>query len=227
MPQVPPEELYTLNTISGRKTMLDSLFHKGKDEEEKRQMVEGMQSMSDQIAALGKQLAEKNAEIDQLHKAAGGAAADASAVQAAQKQVADLQKQLHDLQLKMAGEQAAREAEAMAADLIRKQQEAARAKEATAAPAASGAKTATVAPSTSGGIAVGGTAYVTRAGGLPLRLRSGAGLNHEAIDHLPPGTQMTLLDGPQQADNHAWWHIRTADGREGWVAGEDLRSQPD
>jgi Bacterial SH3 domain len=195
--------------------MLDGLFHKGKDEEEKRQMVEGMQSMSDQIAALGKQLADKNAEIEQLHKAAGGAAADASAVQAAQKQVADLQKQLHDLQLKMAGEQAAREAEAMAADLIRKQQEVARAKEAATSPPASG------------GIAVGGTAYVTRAGGMPLRLRSGAGLNHDAIDRLPPGTQMTLLEGPHQADNHAWWHIRTTDGREGWVAGEELRSQPD
>ncbi len=62
---------------------------------------------------------------------------------------------------------------------------------------------------------------------MPLRLRSGAGLNHEAVDRLPPGTQMTLLEGPHQADNHAWWHIRTTDGREGWVAGEELRSQPD
>lgn len=29
---------------------------------------------------------------------------------------------------------------------------------------------------------------------------------------------MTLLSGPQQADGHGWWNIRTTDGREGWVA---------
>ena len=206
--------------------MLGGLF-KDKDEEEKRQMVEGMQSMSDQIAALGKQLADKNAEIDRLQKATSGATADTSALQAAHQQVADLQGQLSELQRKMAEDKATQEANAVVADRIRKQQEAARAKAATAAPPASGAAAATSAPAASGGIAVGGTAYVTRAGGMPLRLRSGAGLNHEVVDRLPPGTQMTLLEGPHQADNHAWWHIRTTDGREGWVAGEELRSQPD
>ena len=197
--------------------MLGGLFNKDKDkdEEEKRQMAEGMQSMSDQIGALAKQLADKNTEIDRLQKAAGGAAADASALHAAQQQVADLQRQLGELQRKMAEDKATQEANAVVADRIRKQQEAAHAKQTTAAPSAGG------------GIAVGGTAYVTRAGGMPLRLRSGAGLNHEAIDRLPPGTQMTLLEGPHQADNHAWWRIRTTDGREGWVAGEELRSQPD
>jgi SH3-like domain-containing protein len=38
---------------------------------------------------------------------------------------------------------------------------------------------------------------------------------------------MTLLEGPESRDNHTWWRIRTTDGREGWVAGEDLRAQPD
>jgi uncharacterized protein YgiM (DUF1202 family) len=116
----------------------------------------------------------------------------------------------------------------MADELIRKQQ--AKAQQG-AAPAAKISSTPAVssgaAAPVSGGIAVGGTAYVTRAGGLPLRLRSGAGLNHEQVGRLEPGTQMTLLDGPRQADNHAWWHIRTTDGREGWVAGEELRTQPD
>ena len=68
---------------------------------------------------------------------------------------------------------------------------------------------------------------MTRAGGLPLRLRSGPSLNDSILDRLQPGTQMTLLDGPRQADGHAWWHIRTTNGHEGWVAGEDLRTQPD
>jgi predicted RNase H-like nuclease (RuvC/YqgF family) len=201
--------------------MLGGLFNKDKDkdEEEKRQMVEGMQSMSDQILALSKQLADRNAEIERLQKATSGAKSDASALQVAQKQVADLQGQLHELQRKLAEDKATQEANAAVADRIRKQQESARAKATTAAPAA--------APAASGGIAVGGTAYVTRAGGMPLRLRSGGGLSHKVVDKLPPGTQMTLLDGPHQADNHAWWHIRTTDGREGWVAGEELRSQPD
>jgi Bacterial SH3 domain len=192
--------------------MLGKLFNK--DDDEKRQMSEGMQSMSDQIGALSKQLAEKNAEIERLQTAAKGATSDTAALQTARQQVDDLQKQLRDLQRKMAEDQATREAEAMADDLIRKQKAESQAKEVAAAPAA-------------GGLAVGGTAYVTRAGGMPLRLRSGAGLNHDAVDRLPPGTQMTLLEGPRQADNHAWWHIRTSDGREGWVAGEELRTQPD
>jgi uncharacterized protein YgiM (DUF1202 family) len=68
---------------------------------------------------------------------------------------------------------------------------------------------------------------VTREGGLPLRLRTGAGLEHDVRDRLQPGTQMTLLEGPKEADNYSWWHIRTTDGREGWVAGQDLRTQPD
>jgi hypothetical protein len=193
--------------------MLGNIFNK--DDEEKREMSEGMQSMSEQIGALSKQLADKNAEIERLQKAAKGAQSDTSALQTARQQVDDLQKQLRELQRKIAEDKATREAEEMAADLIRKQKATSQAKEVASAPAASG------------GLAVGGTAYVTRAGGLPLRLRSGAGLNHEAVDRLQPGTQMTLLEGPRQADNHAWWHIRTSDGREGWVAGEELRTQPD
>ena len=193
--------------------MLDKLFHK--DDDEKRQMAENMQNMSDQIGALSKQVAEKNAEIEKLQQTASGATTDAAALQTARQQVDDLQKQLRELQRKMAEEQATREAEEMAQDLIRKQQAASHTKEVAAATPIGG------------GLAVGGTAYVTSAGGMPLRLRSGAGLNHEAVDRLPPGTQMTLLEGPHQADNHAWWRIRTTDGREGWVAGEELRTQPD
>jgi len=194
--------------------MLGNLFKKPEDDE-KRQMVEGLQSMGEQIGALSKQLADKNAEIEQLQQAAGGAAANATTLDAAKKEMDALQQQIHELQRKLAEEQAAHEADEMANELIRKQQAKAQAK-ATAAPAPG-------AP----GLAVGGSAWVTRAGGLPLRLRSGAGLGHDVLDRLPPGTQMTLLDGPQQADNYAWWHIRTADGREGWVAGQDLRAQPD
>jgi uncharacterized protein YgiM (DUF1202 family) len=203
--------------------MLGNIFNKkDDDEEEKREMVEGMQSMSEQIGALSKQLADKNAEIERLQTSAKSATSDASALRTARQQVDDLQKQLRELQRKVAEDQATREAEAMAADLIRKQKEKAgvQAKEAQT-------KEVAAAPAASGGLAVGGTAYVTRVGGLPLRLRTGAGLNNEIAGRLQPGTEMTLLEGPRPADNHAWWRIRTADGREGWVAGEELRTQPD
>jgi hypothetical protein len=195
--------------------MLGNIFKKDDDDKEKAEMAEGMQSMSDQIGALSKQLAEKNAEIDRLQASAKSATSDASALQTAKQQVDGLQKQLRELQRKVAEDQATREAEAMAADLIRKQKADAQAKEVAAAPVAIG------------GLAVGGTAYVTRAGGLPLRLRTGAGLDNEISGRLQPGTEMQLLEGPKQTDNHAWWRIRTTDGREGWVAGEELRTQPD
>ena len=127
--------------------MLGNILKKD-DDKEKAEMAEGMQSMSDQIGALSKQLAEKNAEIDRLKASAKSATADNSALQAAQQQVADLQKQLRDLQRKVAEDQAAREAEAMAADLIRKQKADAQAKEAQTKESASAAA--------SGGLAVGG-----------------------------------------------------------------------
>jgi hypothetical protein len=38
---------------------------------------------------------------------------------------------------------------------------------------------------------------------------------------------MTLRAGPQQEDGYSWWNVRVEDGREGWVAGNDLRTQPD
>ena len=52
--------------------MLDNLFKK--DDDEKRQMSEGMQSMSEQIGALSKQLADKNSEIERLQASAKSAA---------------------------------------------------------------------------------------------------------------------------------------------------------
>lgn len=203
--------------------MLGNIFKKPEDDE-KKQMVEGMQSMSDQIGALSKQLAEKNAQIDSLQQAASGAQSNASALAEAKKEMDALQQQIRDLQRKLAEEQAAREAEAMAAELIQKQQ----AKHAEEqAKAAAAAPAAPAQPAAQSGLAVGSSAWVTREGGLPLRLRSGAGLGHDVLDRLQPGTQMTLLEGPQQADNYSWWRIRTVEGQEGWVAGQDLRAQPD
>jgi hypothetical protein len=203
--------------------MLGNIFNK--EDEEKRQMSEGMQSMSNQIGELSKQLAEKNAKIEELQKNSGNAQASATALADAKKEMDSLHQQLRDMQRKFAEQQAAQEAEKMAADLIKQQQE--KAKQTQGAGVSIGASSTPAAAASTSGLSVGGSAWVTREGGLPLRLRSGAGLNHDVLDRLQPGTQMTLVEGPRQADNYSWWHIRTTDGREGWVAGQDLRAQPD
>lgn len=75
---------------------------------------------------------------------------------------------------------------------------------------------------------VGGTAFVTRAGGQPLRLRSQPGLAQNTIlGLLQPGTRMTLLEGPRPTDGHNWWRVRVSDNRQGWVAGENLVTHAD
>ncbi len=76
------------------------------------------------------------------------------------------------------------------------------------------------------GLAVGGTAYVRREGGMPLRLRSAPDIAPDnIIDRLAIGTQLTLVGGPQSADGYEWWQVRTPDGRTGWVAGSELVTQ--
>ncbi|MBK9710003.1 MAG: Dyp-type peroxidase [Kouleothrix sp.] len=71
---------------------------------------------------------------------------------------------------------------------------------------------------------VGGRAEVSGTGGDPLRMRDQPGLGGKIQALLPPGTQMTLLEGPRPADGHNWWRARTTDGRAGWVAGTFLRA---
>lgn len=88
------------------------------------------------------------------------------------------------------------------------------------APAVSAACAAT--------LTTGCEAWVTRAGGLQLRLRSAPAIAPDNIvTRLPIGTQMTLEEGPQSADGYSWWRVTTKGGNAGWVAGENLVTQPD
>ncbi len=77
------------------------------------------------------------------------------------------------------------------------------------------------------GLAASCDAWVTRKGGLSLRMRAGPGTDQAVIAKLPVGTQVTLLEGPQSAGGLGWWRVRTLGAREGWVAGEELVLQPD
>jgi hypothetical protein len=216
-----------------------------RDEEEKiKNLVEGAQKLSDQIVALQTQLNEKNTQLENMQKAQSQhsvqTSADAAKLKEAQAQAQALQRQLTQLQSQNSAQTSAdaaklKEAQAQVQALQRQVSELNSKQGAApqAPPPAAGQSKQGSAPAGqskavgAGGLAVGVSAWVTRAGGLPLRLRSGPSLEGQILDRLAPGTQMTLLEGPRQADGHAWWHIRTTDNREGWVAGEELRTQPD
>lgn len=71
-------------------------------------------------------------------------------------------------------------------------------------------------------------AWVTRSGGLSLRIRSAAAiLPDNVLGSLPIGTEMVLEEGPEAADGFNWYRVTTEGGVDGWVAGENLVAQPD
>lgn len=82
-------------------------------------------------------------------------------------------------------------------------------------------------PTGEGGLAIGGSGWVRKAGGMPLNRRDAPGLQSNVHDSLPIGIQVTLLEGPRPADGFTWWRVKAADGREGWVAGEELVTHPE
>ena len=193
------------------------LFGNNNDEEMKK-VGENMQNLSDQIAELQKKLAAKTAEADGLRTQASQASGSAVALEDAQAEIGVLRQQIADMKDQAA--QASAPASKVLDSISKAGAASAPAESTRSAPAAPASTPAT------GGLQAGAQAWVTRAGGLPLRLRSAPNLGGDVLARLAPGTELTLLDGPQQADGHGWWHVRTPHG-EGWVAGEDLRTQPD
>jgi uncharacterized protein YhaN len=203
----------------------------GGNKDEMKNIGEDMQKLSEQIGALQQKLAAKTAEADSLRTQAAQGAGATVALEDAEAQMQVLRDQLKEMQNKPAQNPAASadldaahaQIQALQSQLAALQQSAGSksGEEMSIGSKSVGSSSVSV------GLAAGASAWVTRAGGLPLRLRSGPSLSESVLDRLQPGTQMTLQDGPRDADGHAWWHIRSADGKEGWVAGEDLRTQPD
>jgi hypothetical protein len=70
------------------------------------------------------------------------------------------------------------------------------------------AETATLAP--------GATAHVIAGGGLNMRDRAGA--SGKQIGRLLQGATVTVVAGPQQADNYTWWQVDNGAGQVGWVS---------
>ncbi|NTW00313.1 MAG: SH3 domain-containing protein [Oscillochloris sp.] len=199
-----------------------------KEKAEQEKIAQDMKTMSDQIAKQAQVIKQLE---EQLTAAKGNAAVSSGtteALSAAQKQI----KQLNDEMAKI-------KAKAAAAPATGKTSSAGGATASTSSATGAvgailggvttdkAAPTPVVTPAPVGGLAAGGTAYVQRAGGKNLRLRNAAGLESNVIDGLPPGTQMSLIAGPVEKDGYPWWHIRTSDGREGWVAGTELVTHPE
>jgi regulator of replication initiation timing len=175
---------------------------------------QAMRQMSDQIAAMQKTINERDATIAELRKQLGTSQADDKADDA---KIAELQKQL-----------AAAQADDKADDAKVKSLESQIAQlRASAAAAASKAAATPQTPAPQKGLHLGGAAWVRNAGGKTLRRRAAPGLNSEILDGIEPGTMVALQGGPEKLDNYTWWEVMVSDGRRGWVAGEELVSNPE
>lgn len=203
-----------------------------KVDEVRKELGADLQKLSEQIGTLHQELRAKNAALEEAQKNAAQAQQQVSqtTAQTSQDKMADALK--HSSQVQQLNEQASQRSAELAqtqAKLTELQAQLAQA-QAGAIPPTASVQPEHAAAQVSGtvGLHIGGTAYVAQAGGLPLRLRSAPGLAPDSvIGKLPPGTQMTLLGGPEDHDGYTWWHIRASDGHEGWVAGQDLRTQPE
>jgi hypothetical protein len=85
--------------------------------------------------------------------------------------------------------------------------------ESTTAPTATTAPSPTTAPA---GMAPGAKARVAASGGLNVRDKASA--KGKQVGRLNANAVVTLLEGPTQADNFAWWKIDNGAGLVGWTA---------
>lgn len=65
-------------------------------------------------------------------------------------------------------------------------------------------------------LAVGGLARVNTTDGDQLNVRAGPGVNYQITAKLGDDAQVTLMEGPINADGFTWWKIRTGSGIVGW-----------
>jgi hypothetical protein len=73
-----------------------------------------------------------------------------------------------------------------------------------------------------GNIEEGQSVRVTGTGTEGIRFRSGPGMDYITLSILPDGTELVVLEGPEEADGFIWWRLETDDGTAGWAADEWL-----
>ncbi len=191
--------------------------------DQNEQISQAMRSMSDQIGRQAQEIQRLQAALETAQSDAKTAEQARKALAAAEARMAEMEAELKRLKDQLA-----------AASANAEKSVAATAESSGVVGAISGAlgssgvvKIGESAPAATGGLRAGGVAYVQKAGGKNLRLRSAPGLDSTVLDGLAPGTQLTLLAGPNEKDGYPWWQIRTSDGREGWVAGTELVTTPE
>jgi hypothetical protein len=67
-------------------------------------------------------------------------------------------------------------------------------------------------------IETGAQVIVQGTAGVGLNLRAEPSTQGRVVANAREGTELTVLEGPQEADGYVWWNVRTPDGREGWGA---------
>ncbi len=72
-------------------------------------------------------------------------------------------------------------------------------------------------PTTQATLRVGITVRVVNVGASPLRARSGPGLDQPVQARFAEETQVTIVEGPIEADGYIWWRIQSGD-QDGWSA---------
>jgi hypothetical protein len=85
--------------------------------------------------------------------------------------------------------------------------------EVTATPTATTAPSPTAAPA---GLAPGAKVRVAASGGINIRDKASA--KGKQVGRLNANVVVTLLEGPTQADNYAWWKVDNGAGVVGWAA---------
>lgn len=205
----------------GRKKKEEAEKAAAEEKAKEEQLTRKMRTMNDQLSSKTKEIADLEKQLAATSKQAATGDEAKKKLTEAQEQVRKMQLEVAKLQIEtQAAQNKARQAMQAAAEAAA---EAANAETEPGVVPVPGAAAGATAPE----LAVGVNAWVRKAGGMNLRLRDRPGLQSNAFAGLPPGTQMTLLEGPVPLDNYPWWRVRVSDGREGWVAGSELVTQPE
>jgi hypothetical protein len=80
----------------------------------------------------------------------------------------------------------------------------------------------TVEPTPFTEIAPGATVVVQGTRGAGLNLRQQPTTYAKIVGSAKEGAELTVLEGPNEADGYVWWRVRTADNKEGWAAAKWL-----
>jgi hypothetical protein len=75
-------------------------------------------------------------------------------------------------------------------------------------------------------IAPGAQVVVQGTRGVGLNLRASPSTGARILDNVKDGVVLLVLEGPQEAGGYTWWKVRTAQGKEGWAAGQYLALKP-